>query len=258
MIQRTRWKGVATRAIPGFTLIELLVVIAIIAILAAILFPVFAKAREQARKASCASNLKQIGLGVMQYTQDNDETMPPQWQNPPGGAYSWAYSIYPYVKSGQLFVCPSNSNKNSDTYGGVVFIRDYGGQDTGDRTGGPGGQNLFGGDNQAGASLADIQSPSQSIMVAEMANGNNGWVQYVVDDTAHGTLFANHLSQSNYLFADGHVKTLKPNATVDNANGCGGSGSVNMWTRDPVNRPLTAAQCTSLRTNFNTAMANYQ
>ena len=63
----------------GFTLIELLVVIAIIAILAAILFPVFARARENARRSSCLSNMKQIGLGMMQYSQDNDERYPPNW-----------------------------------------------------------------------------------------------------------------------------------------------------------------------------------
>jgi prepilin-type N-terminal cleavage/methylation domain-containing protein len=70
-----------SRGIGGFTLIELLVVIAIIAILAAILFPVFARARENARRASCQSNLKQIGLGIMQYTQDYDERMPPTQAN---------------------------------------------------------------------------------------------------------------------------------------------------------------------------------
>src|SRR3954449_5967067 len=74
----------------GFTLIELLVVIAIIAIMAAILFPVFAQAREQARKASCQSNLKQLGLGLAMYTQDYDETYPPPYytlknSTPPGG-----------------------------------------------------------------------------------------------------------------------------------------------------------------------------
>ena len=76
----------------GFTLIELLVVIAIIAILAAILFPVFAKAREKARQISCASNLKQLGLGIIQYNQDNDETYPCNYLDNVG---SWRYTIYP-------------------------------------------------------------------------------------------------------------------------------------------------------------------
>lgn len=93
----------------GFTLIELLVVIAIIAILAAILFPVFAKAREKARQASCQSNLKQLALGVLMYVQDYDEKFP-VW-NRYEGADRWPLAppaaIYPYVKNTQLYECPS-------------------------------------------------------------------------------------------------------------------------------------------------------
>ena len=93
----------------GFTLIELLVVIAIIAILAAILFPVFARARENARRSSCQSNLKQIGLGLLQYTQDYDERLPYDSleDNPRTWWVFWMDAIYPYVKSEQLFNCPS-------------------------------------------------------------------------------------------------------------------------------------------------------
>src|SRR4028119_90287 len=103
----------------GFTLIELLVVIAIIAILAAILFPVFARARENARRASCQSNLKQIGLGLMQYAQDSDERLPlrrfapivaPNWDDS-----SWRTVIQPYVKSTQVLVCPSNPDNKKPT-----------------------------------------------------------------------------------------------------------------------------------------------
>jgi len=99
----------------GFTLIELLVVIAIIAILAAILFPVFARAREKAKQASCLSNMKQIVLGAHMYVSDYDDNLighiagrrdDPTW---PWGApyYMWHQQIYPYVKNLQLFVCPS-------------------------------------------------------------------------------------------------------------------------------------------------------
>src|SRR6185312_8425918 len=87
----------------GFTLIELLVTIAIIAVLAAILFPVFARARENARRASCMSNLKQMGLGIMQYVQDYDETYPFGFYSVPGGTMYWPMLIYPYVKSEQIF-----------------------------------------------------------------------------------------------------------------------------------------------------------
>lgn len=113
----------------GFTLIELLVVIAIIAILAAILFPVFAQARENARRASCQSNLKQIGLGVMQYMQDYDELVPivcsqdiSLWANlspatsffnqvnAQSNHWGWAEIVQPYIKSQQVYVCPSQTD----------------------------------------------------------------------------------------------------------------------------------------------------
>lgn len=106
----------------GFTLIELLIVIAIIAILASILFPVFARARDNARRSSCMSNLKQVGLGMMQYTQDNDSFYPPAdvygsasgigpdgiELEPGWGAVFWQQMIYPYIKSHQVFFCPSS------------------------------------------------------------------------------------------------------------------------------------------------------
>ena len=113
----------------AFTLIELLVVIAIIAILASILFPVFSRARENARRTSCASNMKQLSLGIMQYTQDYDERLPGTTDGNPGasqiGGWTWykAFpassnvvgfdptqgSIYPYLKSAQVYVCPSDA-----------------------------------------------------------------------------------------------------------------------------------------------------
>jgi len=92
----------------GFTLIELLVVIAIIAILAAILFPVFAKAREKARQTTCASNNKQLGLAFMQYVQDNDEVFPYHPGNSSSGGDGWASLIYPYVKSAGAYRCPDD------------------------------------------------------------------------------------------------------------------------------------------------------
>ncbi|BCM88399.1 hypothetical protein IAD21_00230 [Abditibacteriota bacterium] len=107
----------------GFTLIELLVVIAIIAILAAILFPVFARARESARRTSCVSNVKQLGVGMQMYVQDFDNSFPPRLPDPAAGSpypckpcrtdmgtsTTWINLAQPYVKSQQLFVCPSDT-----------------------------------------------------------------------------------------------------------------------------------------------------
>ncbi|HEY3330940.1 MAG TPA: DUF1559 domain-containing protein [Capsulimonadaceae bacterium] len=103
----------------GFTLIELLVVIAIIAILAAVLFPVFATAREKARQTSCASNLKQLGLGVMQYVQDYDETYPVGMNGDSGRG--WAGQIYPYVKTTAVYTCPSGIPTASSQYKDISY-----------------------------------------------------------------------------------------------------------------------------------------
>ena len=99
---------VRRRPLPGFTLIELLVVIAIIAILAAILFPVFATAREKARQTACSSNMKQIGLGFLQYANDYDETLP--YANVVANAQisPWPNAILPYTKSMGIYTCPSD------------------------------------------------------------------------------------------------------------------------------------------------------
>jgi prepilin-type N-terminal cleavage/methylation domain-containing protein/prepilin-type processing-associated H-X9-DG protein len=124
----SRWQSRRKR---GFTLIELLVVIAIIAILAAILFPVFAQAREKARQTACLSNTKQLGTGLMMYLQDYDEAYPCNWfgvgstdpwryrdpaNGTPNNRYRWMDAVQPYIKNEGLFSCPSAPSDNRTSY----------------------------------------------------------------------------------------------------------------------------------------------
>jgi prepilin-type N-terminal cleavage/methylation domain-containing protein/prepilin-type processing-associated H-X9-DG protein len=100
----------------GFTLVELLVVIAIIAILAAIMFPVFAKARDKARQASCQNNLKSIGAAMLMYAQDYEEMFPGAGSS--GGNNSWDAAVQPYIRSTKIFKCPSHSlDESTNSYG---------------------------------------------------------------------------------------------------------------------------------------------
>jgi len=140
----------------GFTLIELLVVIAIIAILAAILFPVFAQVREKARTVSCLSNEKQLGLGFAQYNQDSDEKMPcgVNWFFP--GGNGWASQIYPYVKSTNVFRC-------SDDLASSVVSYAYNSNNT--------APNAATVDSY---SIATYNAPAKTVLLAEV-QGNYAW-----------------------------------------------------------------------------------
>ncbi len=165
----------------GFTLIELLVVIAIIAILAAILFPVFAQARDKARSAQCLSNTKQIGLALLQYAQDYDETFPPsRFANvtDSGGRNTpWSVSIFPYVKNVGVFRCPSDPTRgnrgrqawcpngmvgpsNRDDQSRSMVPVAWVGGGAGPNPGGIMAPNW-------GAAMADVSSPAGTVMVVE-------------------------------------------------------------------------------------------
>jgi len=159
----------------GFTLIELLVVIAIIAILAAILFPVFAKVREKARQISCLSNMKQLGLGLIQYNQDYDE----KFTGSDNYGQGWAEDIYPYVKSKNVFVCPDDARPgiNSQvTVNGIVW-GNYTYQE--DIVSYVGNTNILNPTKVAtptdAMTLAQIQSPATTVLVYE---GNHSYAGY--------------------------------------------------------------------------------
>ncbi|MBV9866826.1 MAG: DUF1559 domain-containing protein [Abitibacteriaceae bacterium] len=209
----------------GFTLIELLVVIAIIAILAAILFPVFAKARENARRASCANNLKQIALAWMQYGQDNDEmTVPYSDSGGSGGhAFAWNQIMQPYLKSTAVLRCPSNTSWQGYGYnfraGNTFDTTNNGGTFGRAMADVPApaiepifadvkGSTALADQNQAFVFLQDGYNPPGNRDLANVANpGSAGWN---TPGGGIGNIRGDiHLDTANYAFADGHVKAFK-------------------------------------------------
>ena len=218
-----KWNTAVQR---GFTLIELLVVIAIIAILAAILFPVFGRARENARRSSCMSNIKQLGLGMLQYTQDYDEKFPMQPE-----AEFWP-GINPYIKSDQVFRCPSDTSasfvvfgaKNQQSYAWNDKMRVL----------------TTGGQNGVAGALAAVISSSQTVMFLECSGQDTPYglyeakdMKWAKDNASTNTTaarkwgaYTRHLEGSNFTFMDGHVKWLRPDtiSMEDDVNSTDGKG----------------------------------
>ncbi len=235
----------ATLVKRGFTLIELLVVIAIIALLAAILFPVFSRARENARKSSCANNVKQIMVGVTQYVQDYDECFPLRDAT---GIGNWPVIIMPYVKSVQLFQCPSDSNKANMASSPNNFHTSYIANSAAATPATAYG--LFG--RLESISVADVVKPSQTVCITDSGyagvaspapyidrNVPTSTAYLLVPPNTSGITWATtttgayagpadrHLETVNVGYADGHVKSQRletfyyPNTPcLDRTKGC--------------------------------------
>lgn len=204
----------------GFTLIELLVVIGIIAVLAAMLFPVFGRARESARRAACQSNLRQIGFGILQYTQDHDDRLPRN--DTTKDVDTWVDTLQPYIKSDELFVCRSDPKPYEQTDGSKrltsyainqIYFQDP-------------AQVLFEANTPgvAPAMLDSIEDPTGTIGVGDSADY---FQVYPVDGTppvaedldanpptlgdggaTGGKFVGRHFGGANWWFFDGHVKFL--------------------------------------------------
>jgi len=237
----------ARRRNPGFTLIELLVVIAIIAILAAIIFPVFAQAREKARAITCLNNMKQVGLGALMYEQDYDAAIMPEYKvTPQGGQYNyWPYLIQPYVKNINVMTCPDAPNTTNAAQGGPDWADNRHGASIGIN------DQISGWDDRPPITDSMIKSPSFKVQFADTnaitagdpksewngAPGQAAYNAYVADLDNYGAYhhipegsgfydecFANtaaawggniavpvpvHQGVCNVSFFDGHAKAIK-------------------------------------------------
>jgi prepilin-type N-terminal cleavage/methylation domain-containing protein/prepilin-type processing-associated H-X9-DG protein len=199
----------------GFTLIELLVVIAIIAILAAILFPVFAKAREKARQTTCTSNVKQLTNAALMYAQDYDETFCKAINSKNGATWYWYDAIAPYISGGntpgysqKLLRCPSlKKNGNADVNLSQVCY----GWNVGTDDVSPAYSNGFGltaTSTQRPVQMSKINTPAEVILLGDISYYDN--MCFLVRCTTLPRLTPSlHNDGANYGFVDGHVKWMK-------------------------------------------------
>lgn len=229
----------------GFTLIELLVVIAIIAILAAILFPVFSSARERARQTACLSNSKQLAIALTMYTQDYDERLPMyQFPDPSGGpTYGWQWAMMPYMRSSQVLICPS-AQKICDLNGAsTAYDPTYANPGAGLGSGSYGYNYAYLGTYSGSAPnyvyathvLAEITTVSRTVAFTEitsiMGTGaayyptlwNTSRSNSCTAGSLEGKQFATrHMGGNNVVFVDGHAKWMRPDQ-LENYDGYTGN-----------------------------------
>lgn len=205
----------------GFTLIELLVVIAIIAILASILFPVFSRAREKARQSSCLSNVKQLQLAVMGYSDDYDEMLPTNVHDISGGGQNlgdmtWRSMILPYIKNTQIFICPSNKAMTGTAFHSAMDWGEVAGY----------GQNVVHWGVGAatppyGRGLASCQDAASVIFLFESDGGESIGQEADTHDWAPTAAWTKrHNDGSNVSFLDGHAKWMKASGFCKASGDC--------------------------------------
>jgi prepilin-type N-terminal cleavage/methylation domain-containing protein/prepilin-type processing-associated H-X9-DG protein len=218
----------------GFTLIELLVVIAIIAILAAILFPVFAKARERAKTSACISNEKQIGVGVMMYTDDYDQTYPLNRVAVRGGYWTWKRAVFSYINSYDVFKCPSvtnymarnpQTNALGDESNTLPAYKDNPAQQMPTSYGYAGGFFFSdGGRAQRPRRMSEVKDPSGTLFILNTRMSYPDLAPWEINaycdlkgnestDPKYGP-FVTHAGRIPIIMADGHVKALKLIETI--------------------------------------------
>lgn len=187
----------------AFTLVEILVVLAVVFLLAALLFPVFGRARENARRTNCASNCQQFALALTQYSQDHDESfMPIRYDS--DGEVTWTDMLTPYVKNAQIFRCPSDAQSKKISYGlnQLVFL---------DLEEHPSAQPV---------KIAQFQSPAQTIMLGETGTGDDLITPRPdtskllppsedIEDAEDARPIARHFGETTLAFLDGHVKPMR-------------------------------------------------